>query len=215
MNLKNKLKEQAKKVLSTQTELVEVSNNPIVLEITEIDKITLDICSNLQELNEIKDFMIVKKQQAAQLRENIIKSLIYVRDHKKVLLTTSFENYLEKTIGITKGYFYEQVQAYELCQQYQLQHYFSEIDYKILVYIARVKDKETQQLLIKKAPMLTRDLLKQMNIRDINMQLFHLHKKQVKCKVENNEVHLTFQDSLSEKDIKEIISFLEKKYQIS
>jgi hypothetical protein len=214
MNLKNKLKTQANKVLSTQQA---TSSSSMKTTLSAIDKITREIKANLQELNEIKEFFIVKRQQAALIREKIIQTLLYVRDHKKELLKESFEEYLETQIGLTKGYFYEQVQAYELCQKYGVPEYFSEIDYKILVYIARVKDKEYQKLLIYKAPSLTRETLKYITLDNIKNHDLVFEKKKANFSISEkaSEISLVFEKPLTESEKAEIVAFLSKKFQIS
>ena len=82
-------------------------------------RITYEIKSDLSELNEISDWWKTKKERVAEIQSSVMEKLMYVRDNKKKLLAgRTFEDYLVSDIGITKGHFYEQMQAYNVCVEY-------------------------------------------------------------------------------------------------
>ena len=166
MSVKDQLREKAKGKLA-------VSENqalPVVSlkhEITDLDRITRDIRSDLDELHEISEWWKNKKSRIAEIQVNVLQKLIYVRDNKKTLLTgRTFEDYLVSDVGITKGHFYEQIQAYNVCLEYKKPELFGSVDTKILVSIAREEDKVKQKKLIDKAPSLTRDSFKKSDTSD-------------------------------------------------
>jgi len=78
------------------------------------------------------------------------------------------EEYLTNDIGISKGYFYEQLQAYSICKEYNKPALFQEVDHKVLVNIAREKDKAKQEKLISKAPSLSREDFKKVSPTDFS-----------------------------------------------
>ncbi len=159
---KDKLKSKAKGKLATSKKEEKVKN-PII--VNELDSITKDIKSSLEEMRDIAEFLYEKKIRTNELKEIVIQKLMYVRDNKKKLLKgLTFENYLTTEIGISKGYFYEQIQAYNLCLDYKKPELFQEVDHKVLVKIAREKDEEVQKELVEKAPSLTRDYFKKKKV---------------------------------------------------
>lgn len=134
----------------------------------DLQKITARIQVDIDELKGIVKSVKEQRQRAIQLRLDIIERLIYVRENKKILLgERNFTDYLEKDIGITRGYFSEQVKAYELCLENDKPDYFKSIDTKVLVGIARIKNKELQKELFEKAPELTREDVR--NVRRSNI----------------------------------------------
>ncbi len=95
----------------------------------ELRRLTLEIKSDLDELRDIAEWWKAKKERAAELKENIIKKLMHVRNNRKKLLGgRTFEEYLTNDVGISKGYFYEQIQAYNVCMKYNKPGLFNEID---------------------------------------------------------------------------------------
>lgn len=135
----------------------------------ELRRITLEIKSDLDELRDIAEWWKAKKERASELKENIIKKLMHVRNNRKKLLGgRTFEEYLTNDVGISKGYFYEQLQAYSVCAEYQKTGLFKEVDHKVLVNIAREKDKEKQKELIQKAASLSRDDFKKVSPTDFS-----------------------------------------------
>jgi len=162
MSKKDILKEKAKAKLATSSVKVEVVKNALVLTgNTELRNITREIKSDLDEMRDISDWWAEKKARVNELKENIITKLIYVRDNKKSLLPViTFESYLVDEIGISKGYFYEQLQAYNVCIEYKNPKLFKEVDHKVLVNIAREGNKDKQKELIGRASELNRDFFK-------------------------------------------------------
>lgn len=162
MSKKDLLKQKAKSKLATsivkadeETKVVAISGN------AELRNITREIKSDLDEMRDISEWWAEKKFRVNELKENIITKLIFVRDNKKNLLPDqTFESYLVDDIGISKGYFYEQLQAYNVCVEYKKPKLFKEIDHKVLVNIAREDDKEKQKELIGMAGELNRDYFK-------------------------------------------------------
>ena len=162
MSKKDLLKEKAKGKLATSSVKVEEVKNVVVLSGNpELRSITREIKSDLDEMRDISEWWAEKKFRVNELKENIITKLIYVRDNKKNLLPDiTFESYLVDEIGVSKGYFYEQIQAYNLCIEYKKPDLFKEIDHKVLVNIARESDKDKQKELIDMASELNRDYFK-------------------------------------------------------
>ena len=157
MTIKDKLKQKAAPKLAISKSINNTASAIIINE-SEIDKITRNIQSDLDELRDIYEWWKVKKVQVNDLKKNIIEKLIYVRNEKKRLLgKMNFEDYIVNEIGISKGYFYEQLQAYNVCLEYNRPKLFQEVDHKILVNIAREKSKDKQRNLIEHANELTRD----------------------------------------------------------
>ena len=135
----------------------------------ELRRLTLEIKSDLDELRDIAEWWKAKKERVAELKESIIKKLMHVRNNRKKLLGgRTFEEYLTTDVGISKGYFYEQLQAYGVCAEYQKPGLFKEVDHKVLVNIAREKDKEKQKELIEKAASLSRDDFKKVSPTDFS-----------------------------------------------
>jgi len=159
MSKKDLLKEKAKGKLATSAlKPVEEKKVVSISGSSELVKITREIRSDLDEMKDIAEWWNDKKIRINELKENIVTKLMYVRDHKKQLLPDrTFESYLSEDIGISKGYFYEQIQAYNLCIEHKKPSLFKEVDHKVLVNIAREKDVEKQKELLKKAPELSRE----------------------------------------------------------
>ncbi|HPC43150.1 MAG TPA: hypothetical protein PLD91_19705 [Spirochaetota bacterium] len=135
----------------------------------DLKHITLEIKSDLDELRDIAEWWKAKKDRVNELKQNIIEKLMYVRKNKKKLLGgRTFEDYLTTDVGISKGYFYEQLQAYNVCMEYNKPGLFNEIDPKVLVNIAREKDPDKQKKLIEKAPTLSRDDFKKVRPSDFS-----------------------------------------------
>jgi len=158
MSKKDLLKEKAKAKLATSVAVkAETVNLPIVSG-GELKSITMDIKSSLEEMQDVADWWKEKKIRLNELKEFVIEKLIYVRDNRKSLLgTRTFEDYLVNEIGLSKGYFYEQLQAYEVCVEYKKPKLFKEVDHKILVNIAREKDPDKKKSLIDNAKDLSRE----------------------------------------------------------
>jgi preprotein translocase subunit SecD len=159
MSKKDLLKEKAKGKLATSIAVkqVETRNLPAVSG-AELKRLTMEIKSGLEEMNDIVQWWKEKKERVNELREVVIEKLIYVRENKKSLLgTRTFEDYLVNEIGLSKGYFYEQLQAYEVCVEYKKPKLFKEVDHKILVNIAREKDPDRKKSLIDNAKVLSRE----------------------------------------------------------
>ena len=162
MSKKDLLKQKAKAKLATslakdepKTESV---NQVVVLGDAELSRVTTEIKSSLEEMQEIYEWWQEKKERVSELKQFVIEKLIYVRNNRKKLLGSRiFEDYLVNDIGITKGYFYEQLQAYNLCLEYKKPGLFQEVDHKVLVNIAREKDKDKQKELIHSAKELSRE----------------------------------------------------------
>jgi len=156
---KDLLKEKAKAKLAISTvKPVEAKKAVAVSGSSELAKVTREIKIDLDEMRDISEWWNEKKVRVNELKESIITKLMYVRDNKKLLLPDrTFESYLTDDIGISKGYFYEQLQAYNICVEYRKPKLFKEVDHKVLVNIAREEDKEKQKELIEKAPSLNRD----------------------------------------------------------
>lgn len=159
MSKKDLLREKAKGKLATSSvKPVEEKKVVPISGSSELVKITREIRSDLDEMKDIAEWWNDKKIRINELKENIVTKLMYVRDHKKQLLPDrTFESYLSEDIGISKGYFYEQIQAYNLCIEHKKPSLFKEVDHKVLVNIAREKDVEKQKELLKKAPELSRE----------------------------------------------------------
>jgi hypothetical protein len=168
-SIKDKLKATAKAKLAVTAHNALV---PVIVEKNrkfpaEIHRITNEIRSELEEIRDIAEWYKAKKERVGEIKQSILEKLIYVRDNRKTLLDSRrFEDYLVEDIGITKGYFYEQLQAYSLCAEYKKISLFREIDPKILVFIAREEDKDVQKKLIDMAPSLTREYFKKSDVSD-------------------------------------------------
>jgi hypothetical protein len=158
MSKKDLLKEKAKAKLATSvTVKAEVVNLPVVSG-GELKAITMEIKASLEEIQDVADWWKEKKIRINELKEVVIEKLIYVRDNRKSLLGgRTFEDYLVNEIGLSKGYFYEQLQAYEVCVEYKKPKLFKEVDHKILVNIAREKDPDKKKVLFDNAKDLSRE----------------------------------------------------------
>ncbi len=135
----------------------------------DLKRLTMEIKSDLDELRDIAEWWKAKKDRVNELKQSIIEKLIYVRKNKKKLLDgRTFEDYLTNDVGISKGYFYEQIQAYNVCVEYNKPGLFNEVDPKVLVNIAREKDPVKQKKLIEKAPTLSREDFKKVRPSDFS-----------------------------------------------
>ncbi len=167
-SLKDQLRDKAKGKLAVTTE--QVTSLPVAQNnnlSAEIYRITREILTDLGELREISEWWSAKKTRVAEIQKNVVEKLVYVRNNRKKLLGgRTFDDYLTADIGITKGYFYEQLQAYNVCAEYNKKDLFGTVDTKILVNIAREENKAQQQKLINRAPSLTRDYFKKSDVFD-------------------------------------------------
>jgi len=162
MSKKDLLKQKAKAKLATTLNKAEPkaesANQVVVLGDAELSRVTIEIKSSLEEMRDIYEWWQEKKERVSELKQFVIEKLIYVRNNKKKLLPSrTFEDYLVSDIGITRGYFYEQLQAYNVCLEYKKPGLFQEVDLKVLVNIAREKDKDKQKELIDSAKNLSRE----------------------------------------------------------
>jgi preprotein translocase subunit SecD len=168
MSKKDLLKQKAKGKLAIDVKDAALAVVPREKE-GDLKRITIEIKSDLDELRDIAEWWKAKKDRVVELKQSIIEKLIYVRDHrKKLLVGRPFEEYLSNDVGISKGYFYEQLQAYNICAEYQKPGLFKKVDHKILVNIAREKDKDRQKELIQKAPTLSREDFKKVSPTDFS-----------------------------------------------
>lgn len=169
MSIKDQLKAKAKGKLSVVDQPAEKPKTAVAVveKGSELAALTFEIRSELDELREISDWWKEKKERAAEIQRSVIEKLIYVRDNmKKLLQNRSFEDYLNNDIGISKGYFYEQIQAYSVCAEYGKKDLFGVVDTKVLVNIARVEDAGKQKKLLDRAPSLTREYFKKSDTSD-------------------------------------------------
>ena len=162
MSKKDLLKQKARAKLATTLNKSEPKaesvNQVVVLGDAELSRVTMEIKSSLEEMQDIFEWWQEKKERVSELKQFVIEKLIYVRNNKKKLLPArTFEDYIINDIGISKGYFYEQLQAYNVCKEYNKPGLFQEVDHKVLVNIAREKDKDKQKELINSAKSLSRD----------------------------------------------------------
>jgi|GEM_PF-2692903 len=170
MSKKDLLKQKAKgKLAISKNASVKKPSLAIVVKDDDLKKITRDIRSSLEEMQDIHEWWKDKKERVSELKELIIEKLVYVRKSKKKLLgSRTFEDYLVNDIGISKGYFYEQLQAYNVCMEYNKPALFKEVDPKVLVGIAREKDPARQKELMEKAPKLSREYFKKVRPSDFS-----------------------------------------------
>lgn len=169
MSKKDMLRQKAKGKLAADIKAPALAIVPKEKTSVDLKRITLEIKSDMNELQDIAEWWKAKKDRVNELKQNIIEKLKYVRDHKKKLLGgRTFEEYLTGDVGLSKGYFYEQLQAYNICVEYQKPGLFKEVDHKVLVNIAREKDKDKQKKLIDKAPSLSREDFKKVSPTDFS-----------------------------------------------
>jgi len=169
MSKKDMLRQKAKGKLAADIKTPTLAIVPKEKTSGDLKRITLEIKSDMNELQDIAEWWKAKKERVNELKQNIIEKLIYVRNNKKKLLVgRTFEEYLSNDIGISKGYFYEQLQAYNVCADYKRLDLFKEVEPRILVNIAREKDLDKQKKLIEKAPTLTRDYFKKVRRPDFS-----------------------------------------------
>lgn len=160
-SIKDKLKQQSKAKLAVTTEpnLKVITKTAVVT--SEIDKITYEIKSNLDEIREIQQWWDTKKTRVTELKTVIIEQLIYVRDNKKALLHgITFEDYLTNEIGISKGYFYNMTKALEIASEFKKPGLVYEADPKLIIMSQQFEDKKVQKAIIDKAGTLTREDMK-------------------------------------------------------
>jgi len=171
MSKKDMLRQKAKGKLAADIKTPTLAIVPKEKTSGDLKRITLEIKSDMNELQDIAEWWKAKKERVNELKQNIIEKLIYVRNNKKKLLVGhTFEEYLSNDIGISKGYFYEQLQAYNVCADYKRLDLFKEVEPRILVNIAREKDLDKQKKLIEKAPTLTRDYFKKVRRPDFSVK---------------------------------------------
>jgi len=169
MNRKEMLRQKAKGKLSADIKTPALAIVPKEKTGGDLKRITLEIKSDMNELQDIAEWWKAKKERVSELKQNIIEKLMYVRNNRKKLLAgRTFEEYLVNDIGISKGYFYEQIQAYNVCAEHKRLDLYKEIDPKVLVNIAREKDPAKQKKLIEKAPTLSRDDFKKVRPSDFS-----------------------------------------------
>lgn len=162
-------KAQQKKTLEVTSSVVETL--PVVTE-NDLDKITAEIRSDLQKLDAIVNWVNDRKKQFAETRERIVKNLLFVRENKKRLLgPKNFEEYLESDVGITKGYFYQVLRAYEISHEYKKPELFENVDYRILSDISRIDNEKVKAQLLNKADSLSRDDVKMAVMKDRGIPL--------------------------------------------
>ncbi len=170
MNKRDLLKQKSKPKLATSVNAA--ASTALAVKETEIDRLTLEIRSDIEELQDIHEWWQQKKERAAELKQSIVEKLVYIRDNKKALLPDrALHDYLTDDIGISKGYFYEQLQAYDVCVEYNKPDLFNDVDHKVLVNIAREKDKDKQKELINKAPTLSREYFKKVSPTDFSDEI--------------------------------------------
>jgi hypothetical protein len=152
--------EKAKQKKTLEVTNAAVDSVPVVIE-NDIERITSEIRADLQKLDAIVNWVSDRKKQFADTRERIVKNLIYVRDNKKKLLgSRTFEEYLEGDVGVTKGYFYQVLRAYEIAHEFKKPELFENVDYRILSDISRLESDKVKSQLINKAENLSRDDVK-------------------------------------------------------
>ncbi len=157
MSNQQEIKNESKSIVPTTSGNVDVKTGDQIIASDDIFEITRKIREEIDELKNIIADVRAKRHRVNELRSRIIEQLIYVRKNKKTLLKgRNFTEYLEIDVGITRGHFSEQLKAYELCVENNKPEYFNTIDTKVLVGIARIKDKKLQKLLFEKAPEMTR-----------------------------------------------------------
>jgi len=142
-------------------------------KMSELERITYEIKANLSELEDIVETFRTKKIRAQELKQTIIEQLIYIRDNKKKLLPNrTIDEYLTNDLGISKGYFYQEIRAYELSLEYKKPELYKEVDSRILATIATEKDPKKQKALINNAYKLTRDSFKkQIEYKDKEIEI--------------------------------------------
>jgi hypothetical protein len=146
MGIQDKLIKNAKKNLVTS------SSAFLAPAVTDLDTTINRIKRNIKFLQTIKD-------QAETSKSEIVKDLIFLKNHQEELLNEkgiTFEDFLKNEIGIAKSFFYEQIKAYELCLEYNRTDLYDSVDSKILVNIARMDDKKQREKYLIKSPELSR-----------------------------------------------------------
>lgn len=205
MSKKDLLKQKAKGKLAIDAKDTAVAVVPREKD-DDLRRITLEIKSDLDELRDIAEWWATKKGRVTELKQSIIEKLIYVRDNrKKLLVSKTFEDYLLSDVGISKGYFYEQLQAYNICAEYQKPALFKEVDHKILVNIAREKDKDRQKELIQKAPTLSRDDFRKVSPTDFSANESSTDKGASTAKVNRDKLSIKVADPKVLKQIERLL----------
>lgn len=199
-------KAKSKKMLETTSDaVISAQNVPVIVE-NDLDRITREIRADLQKMDAILGWVSEKKKQFAETRERVLKNLIHVKENRKQLLgEKTFEVYLESDIGITKGYFYQVLRAYEIAQDYKKPELFENVDYRILSDISRIDDEKIKKDLLRRAESLTRDEVKQAAHKEAD----DLKPKKVKSIAEVNSTRLTIK--LPNADVLKEIELLLKK----
>lgn len=168
MNHMQEIKPESTSIIPTASDSVDVKTWDQVIADGDAHEIAGTIRADIAELKHIVDDVRAKRHRANELRSQIIQHLIYVRENKKTLLKgRGFTDFLEIDVGITRGHFSEQLKAYELCMENNKPDYFNTVDIKVLVGIARIKDKKIQAELFARAPQLTREYIR--NVRRSNI----------------------------------------------
>ena len=105
----------------------------VVQETSEMDERLKRLQNNIGDSNSIKI--------------EIVKDLNYLYDNQDQIKLETGKEFLEiiNDLGISQGYYYEQLQAYNLCLEYSDEKAFNDVDTKILVKVARIKDKKEQK----------------------------------------------------------------------
>jgi hypothetical protein len=201
-------KAKQKKTLEVASPTVE-DTVPVVVT-NDLDRITSEIRADLQKLDAIVNWVNDRKKQFAETRERIVKNLIYVRDNRKRLLgVRTFEEYLEGDVGVTKGYFYQVLRAYEIAHEFKKPELFENVDYRILSDISRIESEKVKEQLLRKAENLSRDDVKKAVMKERG--LFE-EKKSTEETAEINREKLTVK--LSSKAIMKEVELLLKQHGI-
>ena len=133
---KRKVERHKKAAAEMKAALVETQQKTLknaIQETSEINKKLKHIKNNMINFNNIKI--------------DILKDLNYLYDNQDQLKLETDKTFFEiiEELGISKVYYYEQLQAYNLCLEYNNEKVFNEIDTKLLVQVSRVEDKKQQQ----------------------------------------------------------------------
>lgn len=157
-SIKDKLKTQAKAKLSVTAKVPEIKE---ALPVSELQQITYQIKSDLDELREIQEWWENKKGRVVEIKKNVMERLIFVRDNKKKLLAgRSFEDYLVNEVGVSKGYFYDNVRALEIAKEHNKPDLLAGIDPKALLLADSIEDPEVKKAVIGRAGELSREDVK-------------------------------------------------------
>ncbi|HRX16820.1 MAG TPA: hypothetical protein P5123_10945 [Spirochaetota bacterium] len=159
-SVKDKLKKNAKNKLAVTAKKPVVDNKVSVLN--DIDKITFEIKSNLDEIREIQEWWSEKKNRVVELKKSIMVRLIFVRDNKKNLLgSRTFEDYLVNEVGVSKGYFYDYVRALGIATSYKKPNLLDSTDPSVILLADKIEDDDVKKAVINRAAELSREDVKQ------------------------------------------------------